>query len=325
MQDGTGCEPSRALRPPPVAQPRRTSRRRHLAARGLARATRPPRAVAGETRGGGGGGTGTGTPQDGDRDRPGAGRVGSDLRRPLGLSATAQETKSLASSVRGARSRAYAATRRTWQARGRRRSASDAGLGAGSVGPGALPIPFSSEVQNSLVLALRNGPSTAYPEQPPSVIVMQTHLKTDRPISVCTILCAMTLGTSSVWHSPLSGAQHATDGRVTTSHRCDTQVPGRSCSAGRPLHSSRTAPVTARSPSERPVPLRRGAPSAAAAAPTYPESPQPGLFRRGLRRPGAPGPRHGAAPFSLRHSAEKAKAGDEDGRGPSRPGSASSL
>lgn len=105
-----------------------------------------------------------------------------------------------------------------------------------------------------------------------TIIMMQTRLKTTRQISVCTILCAMTLGTNSAWYSPLAGARHASDGRLTTSHRYDTQVPGRSWSDRRPPHSSRTAPVTARSSSERPVPFRRRARSAAAAAPTSPES-----------------------------------------------------
>lgn len=87
MQDATGCEPSWALRRSRIAQPSRASRRRHLAARRLARATLPPRAVTGETAGGGGR-SGTGSRRGGDRDRPAAGTAaGSELRRPLGLGA----------------------------------------------------------------------------------------------------------------------------------------------------------------------------------------------------------------------------------------------
>lgn len=159
MQDATGCEPSRALRRSRIAQPSRTSRCRHLAARRLARATLPPRAVTGETRGRGG----TGTQQDGDRDRPGAGTAaGCEVHRPLGLSARAQERQRAsrlpsAELARGTR-RDLAHT----EGRGAAEVRTGRRVRAGKCPRGALPIPFSSEVQNSLVLGLRRGPSTAY-------------------------------------------------------------------------------------------------------------------------------------------------------------------
>lgn len=98
-----------------------------------------------------------------------------------------------------------------------------------------------------------------------TIILMQTHLQTTRQISICTILRAVTSGTNSAWHWPLSRARHATGRRVTTGHGHDPQVPGRSWGDRCPPHWSGTAPGAARSSPGRPERSGPAVPRAGAA------------------------------------------------------------
>lgn len=141
-----------------------------------------------------------------------------------------------------------------------------------------------------------------------TITVMQTGLKTTRPIFVCTILCAMALGTNSAWHSALSGAvspdaRRATDGDSPWAAGTTSNSPG-----------GAEAPPTALAPGAELL----GAPQAQR---PRPRRPRVAAARAAQSGSAAPGPRRGAAPLSLRYSAEKANAGDEDdnGGGPTRP------
>lgn len=154
MQDATGREPGRALRRPRLAQPSRTSRRRHLAARRLA--PRCYRGDAGGARAPGPGGTGTGTAPQRERRRAGSRAARSASPRELRRDKEPRVFHPR-SSLRGeCCDLAHMAGHRTAEIRPGRR------VRAGKCPRGALPIPFSSEVQNSLVLGLRHGPSAAY-------------------------------------------------------------------------------------------------------------------------------------------------------------------